>query len=206
MGAPLPIPGFQQGNNRVDLAVFGRRRAVNGRDRIAAFEQLVLPHARAGYNMARWMTRNDHDAEDVVQEATLRAFKYWDGWRGDNVRTWFLAIVRNLCRDWIQRNRSTVARVEDEAELVNVAVSEGNGSDPEAALIRSATAQAVTRAIETLPPDFREVLLLREQEGLAYKEIAEVARIPIGTVMSRLARARSMVQRHLLVREEAGQA
>jgi RNA polymerase sigma factor (sigma-70 family) len=176
---------------------------VTARDRTAAFEALVLPHAGAGFNMARWMTRNDHDAEDVVQEATLRAFKYWDGWRGDNVRTWFLAIVRNLCRDWLQRSRGGAeAPADRELELSEVPAPISHEGDPEATLIRNATAQALGQAIEALPRDFREVLLLREQEGLAYKEIALVAGIPIGTVMSRLARARNMVQRQLTVERE----
>jgi RNA polymerase sigma-70 factor (ECF subfamily) len=187
-----------------------RQEAVTARDRTAAFEALVLPHARAGYNMARWMTRSDHDAEDVVQEATLRAFKYWDGWRGDNVRTWFFAIVRNVCRDWLQRNRGEAA---DKLQLENgghdaaaaIAQATGTEADPEATLIRNATAQAVEAAIRDLPVDFREVLLLREQEGLAYREIAEVAGIPMGTVMSRLARARSQVLRRLVATREEGE-
>lgn len=168
----------------------------------------MLPHARAGYNMARWMTRSDQDAEDLVQEATLRAFKYWDGWRGDNVRTWFFAILRNVCRDFLQRSRGDAAaqsQLDPGTDVTALASPAGGEADPEAALLRSTTAQVLEEAVRALPADFREVLLLREQEGLAYREIAQVAGIPIGTVMSRLARARGLVVRRLVAARDEGE-
>lgn len=171
------------------------------RERAVTFQALVLPHARAGFKMARWITRSDHEAEDLLQEATLRALKYWDGWRGANVRTWFLAIVRNVCRDWIQRQvagASIAGSVDDGKDVTTGARLELVAADPEANLIGNATAAVIEDAIRELPSDFREVLLLREKDGLAYRQIAAATGIPLGTVMSRLARARSFIQRRVL--------
>ena len=155
------------------------------------FEQAVLPHLNAAYNLARWLTRSDHDAEDVVQDAYLRALRFFGGFRGDDARGWLLAIVRNTCYDFLRRHRpQEVTEVFDEEIHSAVAQSE----TPETALLRRADQERVRQALETLPLTWREVIILRELEGLSYKQIADVAGIKIGTVMSRLARARARLQ------------
>jgi RNA polymerase sigma-70 factor, ECF subfamily len=151
------------------------------------FEELVLPHLDAAYNLARWLTRNTQDADDVVQEAYLRAFRFIGGFRGRDARTWLLKIVRNTCYTWLHQNRAQqVTDPFDEQVHTEAAESQ----DPEKLLLRKAEGQLLNQALEELPTDFREVFVLLEFEGLSYKEIAEVLGIPIGTVMSRLARAR----------------
>jgi len=148
-----------------------------------AFNETVLPHLDAAYNLARWLTRNDHDAEDVVQEASLRAFKYWKGFSGRDCRSWLLAIVRNTYYSWI-RTRSVQPELTEDGEIDDV--DEGNPS-PETALLQNADREMLKAALEDLPVEFREAIVLREMEGLSYKEIADIATVPIGTVMSRLA-------------------
>jgi RNA polymerase sigma-70 factor, ECF subfamily len=160
---------------------------VQDRERLERFEAMVLPHLDAAYTLARWLTRNEDDAADVAQEAYLRAFRFFDDLRGDNCRAWLLTIVRNTCYSWLRRNRPHEL-VADGDEAV-YAVEDGAPS-PEARLVREADAERLHRSIERLRPEYREVLLLREYEGLSYKEIAEVAGISLGTVMSRLSRAR----------------
>lgn len=155
------------------------------------FEQAVLPHLNAAYNLARWLTRNDEDAEDVAQEACLRAMKFFDGFRGGAVRPWLLTIVRNTYLTWLQKNRR-----KETAPLENDEV-ESAGANPEELLLERVDGQSLRRALEDLPPEYREVLVLRELEDLSYKEISEVAGIPMGTVMSRLARARRRLQQTL---------
>lgn len=151
------------------------------------FEEAVLPHLDAAYNLARWLTRNEDDAQDVVQEAYLRALKFFGGFRGSDARAWLLTIVRNTCYTWVKRKRSSqVSGDFDEA----VYAKESDTPDPETVQMMKARSQMVTEAIEELPIEFREVVVLREVEELSYKEIAAVTGIPIGTVMSRLARAR----------------
>ncbi len=169
--------------------------------RVKRFEQLALPHMDAAYNLARWLTRNDADAEDVVQEAFLRAFRFFDGYRGGSERAWLLTIVRHTCYSWLQQNRPAelIAGYDIEAgELDQAAVDPTFRSapavDPEIALLHQADEDLLNQMIAELPPQFREVVILRELEDLSYKEIAEVAAIPIGTVMSRLARARKALQ------------
>jgi len=158
------------------------------------FEAALLPHLAAAYNLARWLTRNDHDAEDVVQEAYLRAFKSFDSFHGGDGRGWILAIVRNTCYSWLQQSRNQeLAQVFDE-ELHTV---EGHSQSPEAMLFQSVDAQLLRDALEKLPVEFREILVLRELEGMSYREIADLASIPVGTVMSRLARGRERLQRQL---------
>jgi RNA polymerase sigma-70 factor (ECF subfamily) len=168
-------------------------------DKLARFEQAVLPHLDAAYNLARWLVRDDADAQDVVQEAALRAFKFFGGFRGGDGRAWLLAIVRNVCHTWLRRNRARdlMTPLDEEAH------GDG-GDDPETILLGSVEAQALKRALEELPAEFREVLILREMEGLSYKEIAGVADVPVGTVMSRLARARKRLQQRLGRRREGG--
>jgi RNA polymerase sigma-70 factor (ECF subfamily) len=154
------------------------------------FEALMLPHMAAAYNLARWITRRDVDAEDLTQEAFIRALQAFEGFRGGNSRAWLLTIVRNTCYTFLQRNRPHEAReVEDVVHLL-----EDEGADPEALLLQQATAGMVRRVLEQMPLEQREVLILREQEELSYTQIAEVVGAPIGTVMSRLARARSMLR------------
>ncbi len=159
------------------------------------FEEVALPHLSSAYNLARWLTRNDHDAQDVVQEAYLRALKFFSGFRGGDGRSWLLRIVRNTCYTWLQRNRpaEVAANVsEDEVEAI-----ESGDPDPEALMLKKGNAELVQQALDELPLEFREVVIMRELEGLSYKEIAEVSDIPIGTVMSRLARARTRLQQRL---------
>jgi RNA polymerase sigma factor (sigma-70 family) len=152
-----------------------------------AFEEVVLPHLDAAFNYARWLTRNDADAQDVVQDAYVRALRFFSSLRGDDARAWLLTIVRNT---WYGRFSRHV-RFEQPAvfdEMTDTRSDEG--LDPEALMIQQQAVDRVRRAIEELPVDFREVIVLRELEGLSYKEIAAIVGIPIGTVMSRLARGR----------------
>ena len=161
---------------------------------IPDFEQVVLPYLDVAYNLARWLTRNPQDAEDVVQDAYLRAFRFFGGFRGGNARTWLLKIVRNTSYTWLHQNRAQrSATAFDEQLHTDTAESES----PETLLLRKADGQLLNQALDELPPEFREVLVLLELEGLSYKEIAEVVGIPIGTVMSRLARARHRLRESL---------
>ena len=158
------------------------------------FEARVLPHLGAAYNLARWLTRNDHDAEDVVQESYLRAYKFFGGFRGGDGRAWLLTIVRNTCYTSSMPSSidSCPASLDDAANTI-----ESDAPSPEAEMIKSADRKLVTKALEELPLEFREVLVLREMEGMSYKEIADITEIPLGTVMSRLARARKRLQQSL---------
>jgi RNA polymerase sigma-70 factor (ECF subfamily) len=151
------------------------------------FEESVLPHLDAAFNYARWLTRNDAEAEDVVQDACLRALRYFTGLRGGDARAWLFAIVRNA---WYSRLSRSATLVESTriTDARNDSPDESPG--PEALLLQQHAVARVRLALEQLPPDFREVIVLRELEGLSYKEIAAVVHVPIGTVMSRLARAR----------------
>jgi RNA polymerase sigma factor (sigma-70 family) len=162
-----------------------------------SFAQIALPHLDVAYNLARWLTRDDHLAQDVVQEAYLRAFRFFSSFRGGDGKAWLLAIVRNTFYSMRRRDAAQLHEPFDE-ELHDGAVegSAQNG-DPEALLMRSAGGQIVREAIEALPAEFREVLVLREIEELSYKDIALVAEVPVGTVMSRLARARKLLRRQL---------
>jgi len=164
------------------------------RDQVALFEQTMLPHLDAAYNLARWLTRNEHDAEDIVQEACLRAFKFFGGFRGEDSRRWLLTIVRNTFYDSIQQSRVAELSTEFDEEIHSQA---GEAVDPESLLLQDADRRLVRQAVEELPLEFRETFVLRELEGLSYKEIADVAAIPLGTVMSRLARARKWLQSYL---------
>ena len=150
-----------------------------------------MPHVRAGYNLARWLTRDPHDAEDVVQEAMLRALRAIDSFHGGDARCWLLTIVRNTCYSWLKQNRQRQPAVLTDDEMRDM---EGGGGSPDAALLRAADAEMVREAIDSLPLEYREVLVMREIEGLSYKEIAAMADIPPGTVMSRLSRARQRLE------------
>ena len=163
-------------------------------DVLQSFEEAVLPHLTAAYNLARWLTRDETDAEDVVQEAYLRAFKHFGSFHGGDGRPWLLAIVRNTCYTWMQHNRSPELTIPLDDELYEI---ESKDLNQEALLLQSADTQMVRQALEELPVEFREVIVLRELEGLSYKQIADVVEIPPGTVMSRLARARKRLQQSL---------
>jgi len=160
---------------------------------MATFNQAVLPHLDAAYNLARWLTRNDQDAEDIAQEACLRAFKYWRSFSGRDCRSWLLKIVRNTFYSWF-RQRSVQPVLTDDGETDDTADIIPN---PESALIQNADRDMLRAALEDLALEFREAIVLRELEGLSYKEIADIAGVPIGTVMSRLARARKRLQSYL---------
>jgi len=155
------------------------------------FEETVLPHLDAAFNYARWLTRNDTDAEDVVQDACVRAIRFFSSLRNDDARAWLFTIVRNAWYSRVSR-KANVA----EGTRLNDGQDErpDNALDPEERLLQQHTIALVRAALEQLPVDFREVIVLREIEGLSYKEIAEVAGVPVGTVMSRLARARERLQ------------
>ena len=156
-----------------------------------SFEQVVLPHLDAAYSVARYLVRDDHAAEDVVQEAFLRAIRHFDGYRGENARAWLLTIVRNCCATYIAKARAEQTHAEfDEREHSGTE----EDSTPELFLVRSGREDALRRALDALPADAREMVILRDVQDLSYKEIALVAGIPIGTVMSRLARARKRLR------------
>lgn len=159
--------------------------------RLTEFERQVLPHLNPAYNLARFIMRNDQDAEDIVQEAALRAFRFFDSFRGENSRAWFLSIVRNTAFTALKRNRMEEETVVFDEELHG---SQIPPLDAGIALDRVQERQTVRAAIEQLPAEFREAITLRELEGMSYKEIADVAGVPIGTIMSRLARARRQLQ------------
>jgi len=161
-------------------------------DRLARFEQTVVPHLDAAYNLSRWLTRNDTDAQDVVQESYLRAFKFFGSYRGGDSRSWLLTIVRNTCYTWLQQNRARELTTEFDEEIHST-----ESGNPETLLLEGANKQLVKQALEELPVSFREVVILRELEGLSYKEIADITDVPVGTVMSRLARARKRLQLRL---------
>ena len=159
-------------------------------NQLTAFNDAVLPHLNAAYNLARWLTRNDQDAEDVVQEASLRAFKYWKGFSGRDCRAWLLAIVRNTYYSQL-RQRSVQPELTADGEVDDI---DGSVTDPENAMLQNANPEILKAALEDLPKEFREAIVLREMEGFSYQEIADISAVPIGTVMSRLARARKRLQ------------
>jgi RNA polymerase sigma-70 factor (ECF subfamily) len=173
---------------------------LQGADERDRFQQAVLPHLAAAYNLARWLTRDDHDAEDIVQEAYLRALKSFGGFHGTDGRAWLLAIVRNACYTWLKqkRVREPAAVFDETIHRVDTAAT------PATLLLQKENKQMIRAAVEELPVDLREVIVLRELEGLSYKEIAAVADIPMGTVMSRLARGRERLQNLLVGFENRG--
>ena len=167
------------------------------------FEEVFVVHLNAAYNLARWLTRDESNAEDVVQEACLRAFKFFDRFHGENGRAWLLAIVRNTYYTWLEKNRSQMLNVPLDEDIlaansphVDAFTLDANHS-VERSLEEEDNRRLVNNALDQLPLEFREVIILRELEDMSYKEIATVANIPIGTVMSRLARARKLLLQHL---------
>ena len=163
----------------------------------ARFERALLPHLDAAHNLARWLLGNAHDAEDVVQDAFVRALTFFDGFHGEDGRGWLLAIIRNTCFDFLRKNKRKSQMLAPAEDLDRVAAA---GLSPEAEQLRNADYRRVQEGIENLPAEYREVLVLRELEELSYKQIAQVVGVAIGTVMSRRARARHRLESAL--REE----
>ncbi len=161
------------------------------KETLARFEQTVLPHLDAAHNLARWLMRNDQDAEDMVQEAYLRAFKFFYSFRGSDARAWLLSIVRNCCYSLLHQNRSQELGTEFDEEQHSLGFEAPNPAD---LVLQKADRQMLVSALDELPIEFRETIILRDLEGLSYKQIAEIVNIPTGTVMSRLARARERLK------------
>jgi RNA polymerase sigma factor (sigma-70 family) len=176
---------------RYDDRTYQDCRRLAHDDRKRRFELLALPHLDAAYNLARWLAGNAADAEDVVQDAYLRAYRYFDSFQGGEFRVWLLSIVRNSFLDWIKENRSgrLLFQAEPASDTDNTLWAE-RPRDPEALLLDSIDSQTLEQLMQRLPLEYREVLLLREVEDLSYKEIAIIVHTPTGTVMSRLSRAR----------------
>lgn len=169
----------------------GQSGVLQPQERIR-FEQVVVPHLDAAVNLARWLLRNRADAEDVAQEAMLRSYRFFDQFRGGDARAWLLQIVRNSCYTWLEKNRPLELMTEfDEEQHVKPS------ANPETLATQADERGRLMCGLESLPPRFREVLVLRELEGCSYKEIAEITGIPMGTVMSTLSRAREKLQRAL---------
>jgi RNA polymerase sigma factor (sigma-70 family) len=157
--------------------------------KLSLFEQTVIPHLNAAYNLARWLTRNSHDAEDLVQEAFLRAFRSFETFQGQDGKAWLLAVVRNTCFTWLRRQGDQPTVEFDEQMHTSV-----QPPDAESVLLKQAALGSLQECLEAMPLEFREVIILRELEELTYKEISDIVRVPAGTVMSRLSRARKRLQ------------
>ena len=195
------FPGEPAGNNFPGFCVILKEveRLRSGRtlvldNRTAYFEQAILPHARAAYNFALWLVRNNQDAEDIAQQSLLKAFEGFHTLRGADARAWLLAIVRNTAINFMTRQRP--GRESECGDWIERRVD--TAPDPERSLLARSRRDQVRAAIAQLPPEFREALVLREIEGMAYKEIGFVLKVPIGTVMSRLSRARNLLARELI--------
>jgi len=190
---------FESRPKIVKFAVFTNReeQGQSQKEELTSFEAIMLPHLDAAHNLARWLLRNEQDAQDVVQEAYLRAFKSFAGFRGSNGRAWLLTIVRNTSYTLLKKNRALDLTTTFDEEI------HGSGDEavsPVTILERSDNAELIKEAMDELPAEFREILTLRHLEGLSYKEIADIAQIPPGTVMSRLARARGKLKECLATR------
>ncbi|MBI3560126.1 MAG: sigma-70 family RNA polymerase sigma factor [Gammaproteobacteria bacterium] len=170
----------------------------------AQFEEIVLPHLDAAYNLARWLVRHPQDAQDLTQEACERAWRFIESFRGGNARAWLLAIVRNTCFSWLQTQGHKHISIEFNEQLhhsdqLNLASgSRLMAADPAELLLQSIERGLIQRELEAMPLEYREIILLREMEGFSYQEISQIVAIPMGTVMSRLARARRALQQRLL--------
>jgi RNA polymerase sigma-70 factor (ECF subfamily) len=166
-------------------------------EQLARFEQAIVPHLAAAYNLARWLTHNAHDAEDVVQEAYLRAYQFFDSFHGGDGRAWMLRIIRNTCFTWLAKNRAAEPLASFDETRHGAATA---SAAPDAPLLAGETRELLRQALAQLPEEYREVIVLRELEEMSYREIAVVTGAPIGTVMSRLARARERLQKVLTQR------
>jgi RNA polymerase sigma-70 factor (ECF subfamily) len=158
---------------------------MNELDEAERFADEILPHVDAAYNLARWLVRNGDDADDIVQEACLRAFRHFDGFHGGDARAWLLKIVRNTSYRWLRKTRA-----QEPAAEFDESIHSREAANPETLMLQNADSKLVERALTGLPVPFREMLVLRELQGLTYREIADVVGVPPGTVMSRLSRAR----------------
>ena len=168
-------------------------------ERIRRFEEAVLPHLDSAHNLARWLTHSDADAGDVVQESCVRALRHFDGFRGGDAKPWFLAVVRNTALTWLSRRPGEAVFDENAA-----ATTESAERSSESEMLRADEREALERALQTLPAEFREALVLRELEGMSYKDIAAVTGVPIGTVMSRLSRGRRLLLGRLGAKKGGG--
>jgi len=189
---------LESSSNIVKFAVVKKTEPDHAqRAGLASFEEAMLPHLDAAHNLARWLLRNEQDAQDVVQEAYLRAFKSFAGFRGSNGRAWLLTIVRNTSYTLLKKNRAVdlTTTFDEESHAV------GHESVTPARILEHAEdAELIKNAMDELPAEFREILIQRHQESLSYNEIGEMLKIPIGTVMSRLARARGKLKEYLAAR------
>ena len=167
---------------------------MTSQEKLRRFEEQISPHLKSAYNLAKWLTRSHEDAEDIVQESFLRAFSAFESFRGEDAKPWLLTIVRNTSMTWLKRNRNMRATIGIEDALEDPIE---RSPDPEEGLLISCDREQVRQALEQLPSDFREAVILREMEGLSYKEIAATIGVPIGTVMSRLSRGRDWLRRIL---------
>ena len=195
---PSETEDFESDPKIVKFVVLKKREGDRAqKEDLVSFEEALLPHLDAAHNLARWLLRNEQDAQDVVQEAFLRAFKSFSGFHGSNGRAWLLTIVRNTSYTLLKKNRVADLTTPFDEEIH---ASGHESVSPATILERSEDAELMRQAINELPAEFREILTLRHQEGLSYKEIAEIAQIPPGTVMSRLARARAKLRECLASR------
>jgi RNA polymerase sigma factor (sigma-70 family) len=169
--------------------------------KLTRFETTVLIHFDAGYNLARWLTHDQLGAEDAVQDACLRAFRFFDSLQGPSPKAWFMAIVRNACMDWLKNNRQRTLEDAYDEEVHGAGTASASSAaieSPEAAAMRASDARWIREGIAALPREYREVVVLRELEELSYKEISVIVDVPVGTVMSRLSRGRDLLQQWLL--------
>ncbi len=186
---------FESCRNVVKFTIFkGSEQDHAQKAELASFEDVMLPHLDAAHNLAKWLLRNEEDAKDVVQEAYLRAFKSFGGFHGSNGRAWLLTIVRNTSYTLLKKNRAADLTTTFDEEIH---ASGDESANPAIMVERAEDAELITKAMDELPAEFREILVLRHQEGLSYKEIADIAQIPPGTVMSRLARGRAKLREYL---------
>jgi len=193
------LEDFESSSKIVKFVVLKKRQEQDHspKEELTSFEEVMLPHLDAAHNLARWLLRNEQDAQDVVQEAFLRAFKSFGGFHGSNGRAWLLTIVRNTSYTLLKKNRAVDVTTAFDEEIH---VSGHESVSPATILEHSEDAELIREAMDELPAEFREILALRHQEGLSYKEIADIAQIPSGTVMSRLARARAKLREYLATR------
>jgi len=183
---------------RLAPAGHAEEQRLQDEHRLPSIEQAILPHLDAAYNLARWLTASDADADDVLQESCLRAIKFFQGYQGGSARAWLLTIVRRTCYTWLAKNRGHDATTTSFDEKLHSEA--GDDGDPRTLLLRQADRQLVRQALEELPVELREMIVLRELEGMSYKEAAAVAEVPVGTVMSRLARGRQQLEQRLAAR------